>query len=152
MKTQNLLVTIIIFSAFAGLAFADDVDDVRATIEQHYYLLQTGEVEAHRIHHLDDFTLFFADGSVLWESDYHVVAERMGATLDFPRLNMVMTDFKAQIYDDVAVVTFYLVGTYGEGNETRSVTNRVSAVWIKTEGEWKEAHHHESPLKPLGLG
>jgi ketosteroid isomerase-like protein len=76
----------------------------------------------------------------------------MGATMYFPTRSVWMTDFKAQIYDDVAVVTFHLVGAYGEGNETRSLTHRVSAVWIKTEGEWKEAHHHESPLKPRGLG
>jgi len=68
-----------------------------------------------------------------------------------PRVNMRMTHFKTQIYGDVAVVTFYLVGTYGEGDETRPVTNRVSGVWVKAGSEWKEAHHHESPLDPQGL-
>ena len=148
--TTSLVVLISLI--FAPFAFADDADDVRAAIEQHYYLFQTGDLDASMAkYHLDDFTMFLADGGALWETDFEAVAERMGATVNIPRVNVRMTNFKAQIYDDVAVVTFFLVGTYGEGDETRPVTNRASAVWIKTSGEWKEAHHHESPLHPRGL-
>jgi ketosteroid isomerase-like protein len=152
MKTLSLVVTLVTLTAFTGPAMADDADDVRATIEQHYSHIQTVDLEPSvATYHLDDFTMFLADGGVLWETDFKAVAERMGATVDMPRSNVRMTDFRAQIYDDVAVVTFYLVGTHGEGDETRPVTNRVSAVWVKTGREWKEAHHHESPLDPRGL-
>ncbi len=51
-----------------------------------------------------------------------------------------------QVNGNVAVATFYLVGTLTNGGKTKDVTNRVSAVWVKDGGEWKEAHHHESPL------
>ncbi len=149
---HTTLIAVLAGMIFAPSALADDADDVRAAIEQHYYLFQTGDLDASMTKfHLDDFTMFLADGAVLWESDYDAVAGRMGATVDIPRVNVRMTNFKAQMYDDVAVVTFFLVGTYGEGDETRRVTNRASAVWIKTAGEWKEAHHHESPLHPRGL-
>ena len=150
--TRVLSALLAILVLWTAPALADDADDVRAAIEQHYYLFQTGDLEASVAkYHLDDFTMFLADGGVLWETDFAAVAERMGAAVDFPRIKVRMTDFKAQIYDDVAVVTFYLVGTYGEGDETRPVTNRVSAVWVKVGDEWKEAHHHESPLHPRGL-
>ncbi len=149
---RNLVIIITFLLFWSPQVVADDAADVRATIEQHYYLFQTGDLEATVAkYHLDDFTGFFADAGVLWETDYEAVAERMGATVDNPRVNVRMTNFKAQIYDDVAVVTFYVVGTYGEGDKTRPVTNRVSAVWVKTGSEWKEAHHHESPLHPRGL-
>ena len=152
MKTINLLTILAALTVFTGPALADDSDDVRTAIEKHYYLFQTGDLEASMSkYHLDDFTMFLADGGVLWETDYDSVAERMGAKVDIPRANVRMTNFKAQMYDDVAVVTFFLVGTYGEGDKTRQVTNRASAVWIKTSGEWKEAHHHESALNPQGL-
>ncbi len=149
---RNLVIIITFLIFWSPQVVADDAADVRASIEQHYYLFQSGDLDASAAkYHLDDFTAFFADGSVLWETDYESVAERMGATVDIPRVNVRMTNFKVQIYDDVAVVTFYVVGTYGEGDETRPVTNRVSAVWVKTGSEWKEAHHHESPLQPRGL-
>ncbi len=150
--TRVLSALFAILIVWTAPALADDAGDVRAAIEQHYYHFQTGDLEATEAkYHLDDFTMFLADGGALWETDFEAVAERMGATVDIPRVNMRMTNFKAQIYDDVAVVTFYVVGTYGEGDETRPVTNRVSAVWVKTGSEWKEAHHHESPLHPRGL-
>ena len=138
---------------FTPVTFADDVDDVRAAIQQHYFLFQAGDDPELSLadFHLADFTMFLADGGPLWETDFADVAERMGATVDFPRINLRMTNFKAQMYDDVAVVTFFLVGTYGDGDQTRAATNRVSAVWVKTSGKWKEAHHHESPLQPRGL-
>jgi len=72
----------------------------------------------------------------------------MGGTVDFPVLNVGMSTFNAQIYGDVALATFYLVGTVTRDGKTKDITNRVSAVWVKVEGVWKEAHHHESQLLP----
>jgi len=84
---------------------------------------------------------------MLWERDWEEVSERMGATFDFGTLNVRMSNFNAQIYGNVAVATFYLVGTHTYGGKIRNVTNRVSAVWVKDGSEWKEAHHHESPFR-----
>ncbi len=147
MKTLSLLVTLIILTAFTGTAMADDADDVRATIERHYAAIHAKDIEAVRSHHLKDFTMFYSDGTVLWEPDWAEVSERMGATVDFGTLNVRMSNFNAQVYGNVAVATFYLVGTHTYGGKTRNVTNRVSAVWVKNGSEWKEAHHHESPLR-----
>ncbi len=148
MKTLSLLVTLITLTAFTGAAMADDADDVRATIERHYAAINAMDIEAVLSHHLKDFTMFFSDETVLWERDWDEVSERMGATVDFGTLNVRMSNFNAQIYGNVAVATFYLVGTHTYGGETRNVTNRASAVWVKDGSEWKEAHHHESPLRP----
>ncbi len=131
-------------------ALADDSDDVRATIERHYAAIHTNDIDTILSHHLKDFTMFYSGGTVLWEPDWEEVSERMGATVDFGNLNVRMSSFNAQIYGNVAVATFYLVGTHTKGEKTRDITNRVSAVWVKTGGEWKEAHHHESPLQPGG--
>ena len=148
MKTLSLLVPLITLTAFTGAAIADDADDVRATIERHYTAINAMDMEAISSHHLEDFTMFFTDGGVLWESDWEAASKRMGATVDFGTLNVRMSDFEAQVYGNVAVATFYLVGTNTKGGKTRNVTNRVSAVWVKDASEWKEAHHHESPLTP----
>jgi ketosteroid isomerase-like protein len=123
---------------------------VRATIERHYAAIHANDIESVVGHHLKDFTMYFSDGTVLWESDWAEVSERMGATVDLGTPNVRMSNFNAQIYGNVAVATFYLVGTNTRAGKTRNVTNRVSAVWVKDGNEWKEAHHHESPLMTRG--
>ncbi len=146
---KNKVISACVFFGLLGssLALADDVADVRATIVRHYAAIHAQNKEAISSHHLGDFTMFFSDGTMLWERDWEEVSERMGATFDFGTLNVRMSNFNAQIYGNVAVATFYLVGTHTYGGKTRNVTNRVSAVWVKDGSEWKEAHHHESPLR-----
>jgi hypothetical protein len=69
----------------------------------------------------------------------------MGATFAFPKTNVTMKHFSSQIYNNVGVATFYLDGSHGDINALW----RVTAVWVWTDGVWKEAHHHESELKYL---
>ena len=137
---------------FAVPARSQDAVSLRSTIEAHYSAIngEEGEVrdpkdvEIIRGHHLPDFTLFPWHGGLLREAGWRDASKRMGATVEFQHANLRMTSFSTQIYGDVAVVTFYLVGT----NDGQSVTNRVSAVWVYEDGVWREAHHHESPLRP----
>ncbi len=145
---MNKFISACVFLGLLGssLALADDAADVRATIERHYAAIHVEDRDTVFSHHLEDFTIFAPDGGVLIESDAFEVLDRMGATIDFGVLNVRMTNFNAQIYGNVALATFYLVGTVSRGDKTRNMTNRVSAVWVKSGSEWKEAHHHESPL------
>ena len=145
------LLTIAIFSIFlSSPVTADDAADVRATIERHYAAIHTDDIESVIDDHLEDMTMFLADGTVLWEHDWPEVSERMGATVVFGTLNVRMSNFNVQFYGDTAVATFYLVGTETREGKVRDITNRVSAIWVKSGSEWQEAHHHESPL--LGRG
>jgi ketosteroid isomerase-like protein len=91
-------------------------------------------------------TWFSNQGQLMFESGGAEAAERMGATPDYGTLNVYMNHFSAQIYGNVAVATFYLVGPRTVDGATRNSTSRVTAVWVREGGEWKEAHHHESPL------
>ncbi len=145
-RKPAILITLLTF--LSSPVLADDAEDVRATIERHYAAINSQDSDTTSSHHLNDFTIFPANGGVLEEADGEAVNERMGATRDFPALNVGMTNFNVQIYDGVALATFYLVGTQTRGSKTRDITNRVSAVWVKVGREWKEAHHHESQLLP----
>ena len=148
---NRMLLTMTIIAMFLSpLANADDAGDVRATIERHYAAFNADQIESVLNDHLEDMTMFLADGTVLWERDWEEVSERMGATAVFGALNVRMSDFNVQLHGDVAVATFYLVGTETRDGTVRDITNRVSAVWVKSGSDWKEAHHHESPL--LGRG
>ena len=142
-----------IFSIFLSPhVMADDAADVRATIERHYAAIHADQIDSVLGDHLEDMTMFLADGTVLWEHDWAEVSERMGATVVFGTLNVRMSNFNVHMYGDVAVATFYLVGTETRDGKVRDITNRVSAIWVKSGSEWKEAHHHESPLLRGGRG
>jgi ketosteroid isomerase-like protein len=145
--TTKLLLTLAII-AISNQAFAQaqDVASVRAAIERHYAAINSQDISTAFEHHLPDFTWFSSDGRPLMEAGAAEAATRMGANLDFGTVNVYMSHFNAQIYDDIAVATFYLVGTHTFGDETKDGTWRVSAVWVREGDEWKEAHHHESPL------
>ena len=130
----------------AAPTLAQDAEEVRSVIEQHYAAIHANDLVAVFEHHLPEMTWFPTDGRVLLEAGAVEAAERMGATLDFGTINVYMSHFNAQVYGDVAVATFYLVGPRTLEGETTNSTSRVTAVWVRQAGEWKEAHHHESPL------
>lgn len=121
---------------------AQDAESLRARIEDHYAAIHSGQNSAVMAHHVEEMTIFPGSGHVLMEAGWADVDTRMGAEMPFPEANVTMRDFNAQMYDDVGVATFYLDGWYGEERGTW----RVTAVWVWRDGQWMEAHHHESRL------
>lgn len=126
---------------------AQNEAEVRSAIEEHYAAIHANDLDAVNQHHLPELTWFPNDGRVMFEAGNAESAQRMGATLDYGTINAYMSDFHAQIYGDVAVATFYLTGIRTLNGESVNSTSRVTAVWVWQGGEWREAHHHESPLK-----
>ena len=127
-------------------AHAQDAASLRTAIENHYVAIHAGDSDATRSQHLADFSIFPGDGRILLEPGFFESAERMGASSGFPEIDVAISNFNAQIYDDVGVALFYLTGTKTVRGEVTAGTWRISAVWVWQDGAWKEAHHHESPL------
>jgi ketosteroid isomerase-like protein len=124
------------------IAFSQDAESLRAGIEEHYTAIHSGD-EAWRSHHLREMSIFPGNGHALMEAGWEETAARMGRTQLRPRERQVtMTHFSAQLYGDVGIAMFYLDGEV----DGESGTWRVTAVWVWEDGEWKEAHHHESRL------
>ncbi len=146
MKTVPFLITLAAGVISAHAVQAQQADAVRAAIERHYAAIHAEDMPTVLEHHLPDFTWFSSDGRLLMEGGTAEAAARMGADLGFGTANVYMSHFNAQIYGDVAVATFYLVGTHRLGGEIKNGAWRVTAVWVQEGDEWKEAHHHESPL------
>jgi ketosteroid isomerase-like protein len=121
---------------------AQDAESLRGRIEAHYVAIHAGDTDAVLDHHLSEMTIFPETGHVLMESGWADAGTRMGADVPFPAVQVVMRHFSAQIYGDVGIAMFYLDGLFdGERG-----TSRVSAVWVWRNGQWMEAHHHESRL------
>jgi len=132
--------------ALAQTAHAQDAASLRTAIEGHYAAIHAGDRETLRSHHLADFSIFPWNGRILVESGFADAAERQGATFELSTPNLTMSHFSAQIYDDICVALFYLSGTRTLRENVTTGTWRVSAVWRWQNGEWLEAHHHESAL------
>jgi len=145
MKIPYVLVVASVL-ALAQPTHAQDAASLRTAIENHYAAIHAGDRETTLSHHLADFSIFPGNGRILAEPGFSEAAERQGATFDFPTIDLNMSHFTAQIYDDAGVAMFYLSGTKSVRGEVTAGTWRVSAVWLWQDGEWKEAHHHESPL------
>lgn len=144
---KTIIATVLLVAG--GVVAASPSEEIKKTIEEHYGHINAADYAGAGAHHRSDFTMYFPDGGPLWESDYESVANRMKATPNFPeRMNLLMSNYEAVVYDDWAIVTFYLSGTHTINGEAHNVVNRVSAVWIKEKGSRLEAHHHESPLLP----
>ena len=146
MKHLPKFLSVVLILGSAAPALAQDADEVRAVIERHYSAIHAGDLDAVFDDHLPEMTWFSNEGQLMFESGAAEAAERMGATLEYGTANVYMNHFSAQVYGNVAVATFYLVGPRTLEGETRNSTSRVTAVWVKESGTWKEAHHHESPL------
>ncbi|MCI0698077.1 nuclear transport factor 2 family protein [candidate division KSB1 bacterium] len=96
---------------------------------------------------MPEFTIFGLRGGLL--RTYRSVDEQHQAFQASPTttFNQQIRHFAAQVYGNVAVATYYLVGSVKIGEESATGTWRVTEVWVRQGGEWKEAHHHESPLQ-----
>ena len=139
---KSLSITILLIFV-ATISLAQTAESLKERIQEHYTAIHAHDSTAVSSHHLPEFSMFFGDGSAFMESGWEETLEKMGANFSFLTINVTMKHFNAQIYDNVGVATFYLDGNYGDTSGLR----RVTAVWVWTDGMWKEAHHHESRLK-----
>ena len=139
MKTLSITITLILI---ATISLAQTAESLRERIQEHYTAIHAGDIAAIQSHHLQEFSIFPWNGNALLESGWEETFEKMGTNFKFPKANVTMKHFSAQIYNNVGVATFYLDGTYGD----ISGLWRVTAVWVWADGMWKEAHHHESGL------
>ena len=147
MKASIGIVALALFCP--GQTFAQSAPDaatICAVAERHYAAIRAGDLNTILQQHLPEFTFFTSDGGLLWT---------------FRSLDQQRTEFQgdpsfasktyirhcsAQVYGNTGIATYYLVGSVTSGGKTTSGTWRVTEVWVKQGNEWKEAHHHESPL------
>ncbi len=124
-----------------------DVESLKTTINAHWEAINAGDRQTMVDHHMPRFTGFLVDEGSLWvlesEEDYAAIEEAFRDAQSDWRAR----DFTIDLYGDVAVAAVYLEGseTWPDGRVVEG-PRRVTAVWIWDGGEWKEAHHHDSPL------
>ncbi len=148
---MKALPTLVVVGMFlTTVAMADDVDDVKAAVQGYFAALSAGgsSVMQYRIPERSSFGgsggLLSRPTSSLEEQKSALEAQvRAGV-----KRNYQITHMEVRVYGNTAVVTGYLTGTRTESNGTVSQRrDRRTGVFVKLGGQWKEVHHHQSPLK-----
>lgn len=147
---KHLLCALVLALLSAGQLLAGDSPDgqsVCAMAERHYAAVRAGDMDAVIKQHLPEFTFFVNDGGLLWtfRSLEQQRSEFKEVTPDF-KSQTYIRHCSARVYGDTGIATYYLVGSVTAQGKTQTGTWRVTEVWVKQGNEWKEAHHHESPL------
>lgn len=148
MRVSAGMVALALFVSGEALAQEGrDAAAVCAMAERHYAAIRAGDRDAIFDQHLPQFTFFMADGGLLWMPQ-SVDQQRTESQARSPSLTnrTWIHHCSAQVHGNTGIATFYLVGSVTIGDTTWTGTWRVTEVWVRQGNEWKEAHHHESPL------
>jgi len=144
MKRLIAIITVLVVSLFfTTVATADDADDVKAAQLAVIAALNEGNVEAYSQLLLPGFTGFFAGGGLLtepWRGEQLKAAFDAGLKIDIQ-----LQHIDVKVYDNAAVLTGYQTGVVilPDGTTLKG-PRRISTMWIKQAGKWKEAHVHLS--------
>ena len=148
---MKALTTLLVVGMFlTTVAIADDADDVRAALQRYMTALNAGDANAFIQSRAARSTGFGARGGLLATSD-SLEEARSGFQADYDaglRYDVQSRHVEISVYGDTAVTTGYGVGrlTFPDGT-TNQVNNRITRVWVKQGGQWKEVHRHLSPLR-----
>ncbi len=147
---MKALTTLLVVGMFlTTVAMADDVDDVKAAEDSYYAALNAGDANAWIQLHAVGNTRFSPGGTLL--ERYDSLEERrknqQAASDAGVKFNIQSRHLEISVYGDTAVTTNYGMGTVTQPDGTVNPSNnRISRVWVKQGGQWKQVHQHFSPV------
>ena len=145
-STSIAVMTATLVMFVASGARADDVSDVKAAEIAFNAAENAGNIDAMFRLSLPDRTVFGPGGGRLVAGWTEESKKRRQAEFDAGRrIDYRIEDLEVRIFGDVAVTTFYRIGTVKEVNEAPKPSQmRISGVWVRQADGWKLAHRHES--------
>jgi len=147
MKAVTTLLVVGMF--LMPVAMADDADDVKAAENSYYAALNAGDANAWIQLHAVGNTRFSPGGTLL--ERYDSLEERrknqQAASDAGVKFNIQSRHLEISVYGDTAVTTNYGMGTVTQPDGTVNPSNnRITRVWVKQGGQWKQVHQHFSPV------
>ena len=144
MKALTALLVVGMF--LTSVSLADDADDVRAALLSYFAALNAGDTDAYMQARPPEYSAF-AGGGLLNRSTSLEQQRNSFQPSNAARVNRSVRHLEVRIYGNTAVTTSYTVGTITNPDGTTSPINQQrTGVWVKQGGQWKEVHHHRSPL------
>ena len=148
-STQLLAAGLMAVASMPVPLVGQDSEAVRTAVLEHYAAINNAEWDAVADHHTAGLTAFLPDNGLLttWGTRQEQAELFRAAGTAGLSLNWEVRQLEVEVYGDVAVATGYLVGTaqFPDAPILQG-TWRLTEVWVREGGEWKEAHHHDSPL------
>ena len=148
---KALATLLVVGMSVTAVAMADDVDDVKAAVQGFFAALRAGDSSAVIQYRIPERSSFGGPGGLLSRPISSLEVQK--ATLEAEvsagvKRNYQITHMEVRVYGNTAVVTGYLTGTRTEPNGTVTPRrDRRTGVFVKLGGQWKEVHHHQSPLR-----
>jgi len=147
MKTFTTLLVIGMLATV--VVMADDVDDVRAALQRYTVALNAGDANAWIQLHAVGNTRFGPGGTLLEKYD-PLEERRKNQQAEFDsgvKYNVQSRHLEISVYGDTAVTTNYGAGGITQPDGTVNPLNiRITRVWVKQGGQWKQVHQHFSPM------
>jgi len=148
---MKALTTLLVVGMFlTTVAIADDADDAKAVVLEHFATLNAGNMDAHlEQHHVAQLNRFMRNGLRVHFSSFEEQKNQIRTVYDNgSKYNLQLRDVEVNVYGNSAVVSAYMTGNIVRGNgNTVSVADRYSAMLVKQGGQWKTVHTHNSPLR-----
>ena len=148
---MKALRTLFVIGMFAtAVAMADDVDDVKAAVQRFYAALNAGDAGALMRLYAAGSSSFGAGGGLLETFDSPEERRSSFQALRDSgfKLNVQLRHVEVSVYGDTAVTTNYGAGRITQPDGTVNPTNnRITRVWVKQGGQWKQVHQHLSPVR-----
>lgn len=147
MKKLSLMIIFGVILTASTSAMADDIADIKSTMEEHFVTINAGDAAAHIAHHMAGNSSFGPEGGALAVNDSleEEIADLQTSFDEGIKFDFHLVDLEVAVYGDMAVVTSLQIGTVTTPDgETEKVKNRRTAVVIRDGSDWKEVHSHIS--------
>ena len=146
MKSMIVVLAVAVLMFAPGLATADDEDDVIEAMLDYVSGYNDGDAAKVAQYMLPGATAF-TQGTDIAAPPFNQAGLQnnmdSGANFNFSFRNM-----EVQVYGDTAVFTAYEAGNMSFPNgQVNQGPWRYTAVLVKRDGVWKQAHRHASPLQ-----
>ena len=149
---MKALTTLLVVGMFlTTVAIADDADDVKVAVQSYIAALNAGDANAFMQYRIPERSSFGGPGGLLSRPTSSLEEQKSALEAQVRagvKRNYQITHMEVRVYGNTAVVTGYLTGTRTEPNGTVTPRrDRRTGVFVKLGGQWKEVHHHQSPLR-----
>lgn len=149
MRLPTTAILVMLAMVYGGSMGAQEDTAVRNAVLAHYEAVNAGDIPTVIEQHAANFNGFLGDGAPLVHfksRDAQRKAWIDESTIEFVS-DLTVRDIVVEVVGDVAVAMFYLDGSWGPKDDPQHGPFRVTEVWVKQDGGWKELHHHDSPLR-----
>ncbi len=145
---QCIVAGLVVVASMPASVVGQDLGAVRTAVLEHYAAINSGDYDAVADHHGEPITAFLGDGLLTtWGTRQEQVELFRAMWAAGFNANWEVRSLEVRGYGDVAVATAYLVGSVQyPGGPVLQGTWRLTEVWVREGREWKEVHHHDSPL------